>query len=68
MRRAEVADSGCRILPNSRLKGGIAAMTAEIAILNTQAVALAADSAVTLTTADGQKIFTSAGSFWAKPW
>ena len=34
-------------------------MTAEIAIMNKQAVALAADSAVTLNTDKGQKIFTS---------
>jgi hypothetical protein len=40
-------------------------MTAEIAILNKEAIALAADSAVTSTIADGQKIFTSADKIYA---
>lgn len=35
-------------------------MTAEIAVMNKEAIALAADSAVTLRTKRGQKIFTSA--------
>ncbi|MBM4035918.1 MAG: hypothetical protein FJ291_29615, partial [Planctomycetes bacterium] len=35
-------------------------MTAEIAILNKEAVALAADSAVTVSETGGQKIFSSA--------
>ena len=35
-------------------------MTAEIAISNKNAIALAADSAITLQTEKGQKIFTSA--------
>jgi len=34
-------------------------MTAEIAIMNKEAVALAADSAITLREEEGQKIFTS---------
>ncbi len=34
-------------------------MTAEIAILNKSAVALAADSAVTITTSQGQKIYNT---------
>lgn len=40
-------------------------MTAEIAILNREAVALAADSAVTVTGSRGQKIFTSANKIFA---
>lgn len=40
-------------------------MTAEIAILNREAVALAADSAVTFTGAAGKKIFTSANKIFA---
>jgi len=40
-------------------------MTAEIAILNKEAVALAADSAVTSTLIGGQKIFTSADKIFA---
>lgn len=40
-------------------------MTAEIAILNREAVALAADSAVTITGPRGQKIFTSANKIFA---
>ena len=40
-------------------------MTAEIAILNTSAVALAADSAVTVTQPGGQKIFSSANKIFA---
>ncbi len=39
-------------------------MTAEIAILNREAVALAADSAVTISGADGQKIFTTANKIF----
>jgi len=39
-------------------------MTAEIAILNKQAVTLAADSAVTFRTGKGQKIFTSANKIF----
>ncbi len=35
-------------------------MTAEIAILNSSAVALAADSAVTANTSNGQKIYNTA--------
>ena len=41
------------------------AMTAEIVIMNKEAIALAADSAVTSTVADGQKIFTSADKIFA---
>lgn len=37
-------------------------MTAEIAIMNRQAVALAADSAVTINYPDGQKIYNSVNS------
>jgi len=40
-------------------------MTAEIAIMNKEAVALAADSAVTATLSGGQKIFTSADKIFA---
>ena len=40
-------------------------MTAEIAILNTGAVALAADSAVTVSQPGGQKIFSSANKIFA---
>lgn len=40
-------------------------MTAEIAILNKEAVALAADSAVTFSSEQGQKIFTSANKIFA---
>jgi hypothetical protein len=40
-------------------------MTAEIAIMNKEAIALAADSAVTLKERDGQKIFTSANKIFA---
>lgn len=40
-------------------------MTAEIAILNKQAIAIAADSAVTLQRKEGQKIFTSANKLFA---
>lgn len=40
-------------------------MTAEIAILNKEAIAMAADSAVTMTEKDGQKIFTSANKLFA---
>lgn len=40
-------------------------MTAEIAIMNTEAIALASDSAVTMTGESGQKIFTSANKLFA---
>jgi hypothetical protein len=40
-------------------------MTAEIAILNREAVALAADSAVTFREEKGQKILTSANKIFA---
>ena len=40
-------------------------MTAEIAIMNKEAIALAADSAVTMTVESGQKIFTSANKLFA---
>ena len=40
-------------------------MTAEIAVLNRSAVALAADSAVTITTASGQKIFNTVNKLFA---
>jgi hypothetical protein len=40
-------------------------MTAEIVIMNKEAIALAADSAVTSRVADGQKIFTSADKIFA---
>jgi hypothetical protein len=40
-------------------------MTAEVAILNREAVALAADSAVTLSSETGQKIFTSANKIFS---
>lgn len=40
-------------------------MTAEIAILNKEAVALAADSAVTVSETGGQKIFSSANKLFA---
>lgn len=40
-------------------------MTAEIAIMNKEAIALASDSAVTMTTESGQKIFTSANKLFA---
>ncbi len=40
-------------------------MTAEIAIMNKEAVALASDSAVTATTATSQKIFTSANKLFS---
>ena len=39
-------------------------MTAEIAILNREAVALAADSAVTMIGSSGEKIFTSANKLF----
>jgi hypothetical protein len=40
-------------------------MTAEIAIMNKEAIALAADSAVTMSEERGQKIFTSANKLFA---
>jgi len=40
-------------------------MTAEIAIMNREAIALAADSAVTITTMSEKKIFTSANKLFA---
>jgi len=40
-------------------------MTAEIAIMNKEAIALAADSAVTMRQEKGQKIFTSANKLFA---
>ena len=40
-------------------------MTAEIAIMNKEAIALAADSAVTMDQERGQKIFTSANKLFA---
>lgn len=40
-------------------------MTAEIALMNKEAIALAADSAVTMTGKTGQKIFTSANKLFA---
>ena len=40
-------------------------MTAEIAIMNKEAIALAADSAVTISQEVGQKIFTSANKIFA---
>ena len=40
-------------------------MTAEIAILNKEAVALASDSAVTVTGTSNQKIFTSANKLFS---
>lgn len=40
-------------------------MTAEVAIMNKEAVALAADSAVTVRQAGGQKIFTSANKIFS---
>ena len=40
-------------------------MTAEIAIMNKEAIALATDSAVTTTGESGQKIFTSANKLFA---
>ena len=40
-------------------------MTAEIAILNRSAVALAADSAVTITTHAGQKIYNTVNKLFA---
>lgn len=40
-------------------------MTAEIAIMNKEAIALAADSAVTISQEKGQKIFTSANKVFA---
>lgn len=39
-------------------------MTAEVAIMNKEAIALAADSAVTLEYGDGQKVFTSANKLF----
>jgi len=39
-------------------------MTAEIAILNCEAIALAADSAVTMIGTSGEKIFTSANKLF----
>ena len=39
-------------------------MTAEIAIMNKQAISLAADSAATFRTKKGQKIFTSANKIF----
>jgi len=40
-------------------------MTSEVAIINREAIALAADSAVTVTMADGQKIYNSANKLFA---
>jgi len=40
-------------------------MTSEIAIMNSEAVALAADSAVTMVSESGEKIFTSASKIFA---
>ena len=40
-------------------------MTAEVAVMNKQAIALAADSAVTFREEIGQKIFTSASKIFA---
>ncbi|ODS36768.1 MAG: hypothetical protein A7316_09820, partial [Candidatus Altiarchaeales archaeon WOR_SM1_86-2] len=40
-------------------------MTAEIAIMNKEAIALASDSAVTMTVESGQKIFTSANKLFS---
>jgi len=40
-------------------------MTAEIAAMNREAVAMAADSAVTLVTEQGQKIFVTANKIFA---
>jgi len=40
-------------------------MTAEIAIMNREAIALAADSAVTMVASGGEKIFTSANKLFA---
>ena len=40
-------------------------MTAEIAIMNKEAIALASDSAVTMTGESGQKIFTSANKLFS---
>ena len=39
-------------------------MTAEVAVMNKQAIALAADSAVTFRDEMGQKIFTSASKIF----
>ena len=39
-------------------------MTAEVAVMNKQAIALAADSAVTIRDVKGQKIFTSASKIF----
>jgi len=40
-------------------------MTAEIAIMNREAIALAADSAVTMVASGGEKIFTSTNKLFA---
>src|SRR5258706_1418176 len=40
-------------------------MTAEVAVLNCEAIAIAADSAVTMTSPNGQKIFSSANKIFA---
>lgn len=40
-------------------------MTAEVAILNREAVAIAADSAVTLTGPEGRKIYNTANKLFA---
>jgi hypothetical protein len=40
-------------------------MTAEIAIMNKEAIALASDSAVTMIGKPGQKIFTSANKLFS---
>ncbi|MEX2442994.1 MAG: hypothetical protein WD492_05290, partial [Alkalispirochaeta sp.] len=40
-------------------------MTAEIAIINQRGIALAADSAITVSTGGGQKIFQSANKLFA---
>jgi hypothetical protein len=45
--------------------GTIAKMTAEIAVMNKHAVALAADSAVTIQHRDGQKIYNTANKLFA---
>ena len=47
------------------LKGQDRRMTAEIAALNKHGVALASDSAVTITHADGDKVFNSANKLFA---
>lgn len=40
-------------------------MTAEIVIMNKEAIALASDSAVTMSGESGQKVFTSANKLFA---